>query len=273
MEQFYTVYRTTNLLNGKTYIGSHETTKPDDYYIGSGSKLRLAIKKYGKENFKKEVLHIFDNGKDMILKEMEIIKEEMNSRGKQCYNMKADLEGYSEFRDETRDKLKKAAAVRFAQPGVREKIRETSLKQFSDPEMIKKISVAAKKKFEDPAMREKYSRGQKKRFQDPEQRELARESSNKYWSDESNRKKHSEKQLIRMNDPKVRKKVSEGGKRRFEDPAEIERNRMAQKERFKDPELIEKQRQNTLRQFADPAKRKAHSEIMKAHYAAKKKTA
>lgn len=45
---------TTNLANGKKYIGLHRGS--DDSYIGSGTLLKRSIKKYGKNNFVKEVI-------------------------------------------------------------------------------------------------------------------------------------------------------------------------------------------------------------------------
>lgn len=48
------IYKTTNLINGKQYIGSSINNNPN--YLGSGSWIKLAIKKYGKENFKKEII-------------------------------------------------------------------------------------------------------------------------------------------------------------------------------------------------------------------------
>ena len=53
------IYKTTNLVNGKIYIGQHNGTKK--HYIGSGKLLKTAIKKYGKENFKREILEYCDN--------------------------------------------------------------------------------------------------------------------------------------------------------------------------------------------------------------------
>lgn len=50
---YYTVYRTINLVNGKTYIGRHSTNDISDSYLGSGSRIKSAISKYGSENFVK----------------------------------------------------------------------------------------------------------------------------------------------------------------------------------------------------------------------------
>ena len=48
------IYKTTNLINNKIYIGQEKGNNPK--YLGSGKILQIAIKKYGVENFKKEIL-------------------------------------------------------------------------------------------------------------------------------------------------------------------------------------------------------------------------
>lgn len=53
---FYFIYKTTNLINKKYYIGQHKTKNINDGYLGSGTLLRYALKKYGKENFTREIL-------------------------------------------------------------------------------------------------------------------------------------------------------------------------------------------------------------------------
>jgi hypothetical protein len=70
---FYTIYKITNIINGKFYIGKHQTINLDDGYMGSGKLVRRAIQKYGKENFLKEILFIYDNEKDMNEKEKELV--------------------------------------------------------------------------------------------------------------------------------------------------------------------------------------------------------
>ena len=50
------IYETTNLINGKKYIGKHISNKFDNNYYGYGIGLKRALNKYGKENFKIKIL-------------------------------------------------------------------------------------------------------------------------------------------------------------------------------------------------------------------------
>lgn len=76
MKKYHIVYKTTNKINGKFYIGLHSTNNLNDNYLGSGWILKDAIKKYGKENFVKEILFIYDSRQLAMKKEAELVNED-----------------------------------------------------------------------------------------------------------------------------------------------------------------------------------------------------
>lgn len=86
MEKFHTIYKITNKINGKIYIGAHTTSNPNDSYLGSGDKILLAIKKYGKQNFSKEILSYHSTKKDMYKEEARIVTEDFIKQ-KNNYNV------------------------------------------------------------------------------------------------------------------------------------------------------------------------------------------
>ena len=67
------IYKTTNAINGKIYVGQDKNDNPN--YYGSGKLLQKAIKKYGKENFKKEILEICENESHLNDREVFWIKK------------------------------------------------------------------------------------------------------------------------------------------------------------------------------------------------------
>ena len=61
VKKYHYIYKTTNMLDGRYYIGAHSTNVINDSYFGSSKELLNDIKKHGKENFKKEILQFVDS--------------------------------------------------------------------------------------------------------------------------------------------------------------------------------------------------------------------
>lgn len=81
----FTVYKITNLLNSRYYLGVHETTNPNDDYLGSGIVIKRAVKKYGKHNFIKQVLFQFPVEAEAYTKEVELLQSVRQDP--LCYNL------------------------------------------------------------------------------------------------------------------------------------------------------------------------------------------
>ena len=63
------IYKTTNKINQKIYIGKHQSSEYDNRYFGSGKILRRAIEKYGIENFANEMIDTADTDEELNQKE------------------------------------------------------------------------------------------------------------------------------------------------------------------------------------------------------------
>lgn len=136
----YTIYRVTNNINGKFYIGKHQTENPNDGYYGSGVALQRAIRKYGKENFYKEILFVFETEEEMNEKERELITEELINSEK-CYNMMHGGEGGDTWTGTGRHHSERTKKI----------ISESSKKTYQNmsPEKKKEISDKLKSYWKD----------------------------------------------------------------------------------------------------------------------------
>lgn len=82
---FY-LYKITNLVNDKIYVGIHKTKDMNDGYMGSGKIIKRAIEKYGLDNFRKDILEIFEDQESMYAREKEIVNSDFILRD-DTYNL------------------------------------------------------------------------------------------------------------------------------------------------------------------------------------------
>lgn len=100
----YIIYKTTNLINNKKYIGIHQTENLDDGYLGSGLAMKRAIKKYGKQNFSREILDFCLSYDELIEKEKTYVNEEWVSLDDN-YNLKTGGQSSGLLSEESRAKI------------------------------------------------------------------------------------------------------------------------------------------------------------------------
>lgn len=79
------IYITTNLINGKKYIGQKKGYS--ESYLGSGKILKSAIKKYGRENFKRQIIDYASTKEELNFKEDYYIHKYNAHRSNNFYNI------------------------------------------------------------------------------------------------------------------------------------------------------------------------------------------
>lgn len=143
MKKHYLIYKITNLINNKIYIGQHITSNINDEYMGSGIYLKRAQEKYGIENFKKEILFECENEEDLNKKEAELVNEEFIKR-KDTYNV--NLGGSSWYYVNKSGKAESIAHWKLA------KVKFLSLLQNEEykKEYANKLSIGIKNAYNDP---------------------------------------------------------------------------------------------------------------------------
>jgi group I intron endonuclease len=104
------IYKTTNLIDGKIYVGKDKKNNPS--YIGSGIRLINAVKKHGKQNFEKEILEVCSDEKTLNDREIYWINYYKSYDKSIGYNITMGGEGgntrkfYSEYElEEYKNKL------------------------------------------------------------------------------------------------------------------------------------------------------------------------
>jgi group I intron endonuclease len=119
------IYKTINLINGKIYIGKDEKNNPS--YLGSGKILKIAIKKYGRNNFKKEIIEICSSVKELNLKEQYWIKYFNSTNRTIGYNITAggsggDIFTHNPNKEIIRERLRLTSSQKTHTQATKEKI-------------------------------------------------------------------------------------------------------------------------------------------------------
>ena len=157
---YYIIYETTNLINKKIYVGAHQTEKLEDGYLGSGLLIKKAIKKHGKENFKRKILFFLNTDKEMFEKEAEIVNEEFIER-ENTYNLNNGGSGPLNY---TRENISKSNKGRTSpmkgkhhSKETKEKLRKINLGNRHSKETKEKISKSKLGKHHSKETKEKIS--------------------------------------------------------------------------------------------------------------------
>lgn len=211
------IYKTTNTVNGKIYIGKDSNDR--DGYLGSGKILKSSIKKYGLDNFEKVILEECDLT-DIDNREIYWIDKLDATNPEIGYNICVGgqgggrVAGKFHHSDKTKEIIARLAKQTWDDDGYRSKMAETN-NCFMNPKRGKDhhaygkpLSEAHKKKAI-----EALNKGRKKMWSTPGMKE---HMSNKMkgreitWNDkisEANKKRYSE-------NPPV---ITEGTKQKISD--------------------------------------------------------
>ena len=129
--EMHRIYMTTNLINGKKYVGRcSKDSSWDAGYIGSGKLLKQAILKYGRENFVREILEELPNTSSLReaidLEKSWLLK--LNCKNSlNFYNMSDNTGGMGagdKHSEETKKKIKESMARLYGDNGLPAEWRE-----------------------------------------------------------------------------------------------------------------------------------------------------
>lgn len=126
------VYKVTNLINGKCYIGKDKHNDPN--YLGSGRRIRSAIQKYGKENFQKEILEYCNTYDELRDREVYWIKKFNAAISIDFYNVAEENFGIGNFKGFTKYDWKQFS----------EKMSQISSEKWKNSEFRLKVSESIK---------------------------------------------------------------------------------------------------------------------------------
>jgi group I intron endonuclease len=164
MAETWILYRTTNLLNFKIYVGVHKVadTTRSKKYLGSGDQIRAAIKKYGRENFIRETLAEFSSCADVYDAEAKLVNQEFVNRD-DTYNICLGGRGGVNLTEEMKNKLRIANTGKKASPEAIAKMIKSRTGQVRTEESKARMKAAQTGKVLSEATKAKISAAAKGR--------------------------------------------------------------------------------------------------------------
>ena len=173
MKTYNYIYKITNQINGKIYIGKHSTDNLDDGYMGSGILICKAEKKYGLENFTKEYLAFCDTEEKLNWFEKFYIKK-FNAR-EVGYNLTDGGDGIlgRKHTEETRKKMsesQKANYIKENHPNFGKHLSEETKEKLSEAKKDKPRSEETKQKISDAMKGKHHSEDTKQKMRKSKQK-------------------------------------------------------------------------------------------------------
>lgn len=148
------LYCTVNLVNGMLYVGKHSTENINDGYLGSGKRLRQAIKKYGNGSFERHILSFYNSSHEALAVEAKIVDADF-LQDENTYNL--TLGGGLLDREASLRGVYASHKTNWGNPEFRERAR----KRFSD--LGKKTGAANLQRLRDNGMKPPSFKGKKHR--------------------------------------------------------------------------------------------------------------
>ena len=136
------IYITTNMVNGKKYIGQKKFGRKWEDYLGSGKYFKNALNKYGKDYFKREIIAIAYNKDKLDELEIGFIMEHDATNSSEYYNISRGGGSNAGIfvSQETRNKISSANKGKIVSEETRQKLRDANIGKTRSEETKLKMS-------------------------------------------------------------------------------------------------------------------------------------
>lgn len=204
---FYIIYKITNNNNGKHYIGKHKTKDLDDGYMGSGKAIKQAIKKYGIENFSKEIICVFNNVHDMNLAEELLVNISTNS-----YNLKKGGIGGFDYINENNLSNNKDARIQKSEKmksyWTKERVAKKSndMLKFYEENGTENISLGLKTRYANTIFKTQFTKTMEIVNKSEKKRQKASASLKEKWKSEDFKDKMKKRKTRGSDGSKLKEK-------------------------------------------------------------------